>query len=277
MQKFLDLVSKVMTYGEDRATRNGNTRALFSEQLRFDLSAGFPATTAKRLQFLSVLRELLWFLQMRDRANVKDLQNMGCSIWDANAAAPAWLNKGLTQFEGDMGRIYGVQWNSWLTPNGQTINQINELVKRLKQDPTSRYHIVTAWNPSDIHDMALPPCHLMFQVYVHNDGRLSLDMTQRSCDLFLGVPFNIASYALLAHMLAQVTGHQAGELIVNLKDVHIYHEHFDAVNTMLTRKPLPLPTLLINPTVSDIYDFVEDDFGLEGYQNHGPITAKMLV
>lgn len=275
MKAYLDLLDKVMKEGVDREGRNGKTRSLFGLQMRFDLSKGFPAVTTKKLAFKAVKSELLWFLEgSNDDNRLKELNGSERTIWTDNAEAPYWdPNK---KFPGDLGRIYGVQWRDWKKPDGTSVDQIAELVEMLKKDPYSRRLIVTAWNPGELDQMALPPCHMFMQCFVA-DGKLSLLMHQRSCDLFLGVPFNIASYSLLLHMLAQVTGLQVGEFVHSLGDVHIYHDHFDAVKEQLSRDPLPLPTLWLNPDVKEIDKFTMDDIKLENYESHPPIKAKMAV
>ncbi|HVX90223.1 MAG TPA: thymidylate synthase [Candidatus Paceibacterota bacterium] len=275
MRTYLDLLDKVMKEGADREGRNGNTRALFGLQMRFDLSKGFPAMTTKKLAFKAVKSELLWFLEgSNDDNRLKQLNGSERTIWTDNAEAPYWdPNK---KFPGDLGRIYGVQWRDWKKPDGTSVDQIAELVEMLKKDPYSRRLIVTAWNPGELDQMALPPCHMFMQCFVA-DGKLSLLMHQRSCDLFLGVPFNIASYSLLLHMFAQVTGLRVGEFVHSLGDAHIYHDHFDAVKEQLSREPLPLPTLWLNPEVTEIDKFTMDDIKLENYESHPPIKAKMAV
>jgi thymidylate synthase len=279
MKIYNDVLKKIMEEGVDREGRNGSTRALFAIQLRFNLEDGFPAVTTKKLAFKAVKSELLWFLDMKgkERASDEDLKILNQSertIWTDNAEASYWIPK--SQFKGDLGRVYGIQWRNWRTPDGKTVDQIAELVERLKTNPYDRRLIVTAWNPGEIADMALPPCHMFFQCFVAN-GKLSLNMIQRSADMFLGVPFNIASYALLLHMLAQATGLKAGELIMTLEDAHIYHEHFDAVKEQLSREPYPLPRLWLNPDIKNIDDFKMEDIELKDYQSHPTIKAKMIV
>ena len=275
MRAYLDILDKVMKEGVDREGRNGNTRALFGLQMRFDLSKGFPAMTTKKLAFKAVKSELLWFLEgASDDNRLKELNSSERTIWTDNAEAPYWVPK--AKFPGDLGRVYGVQWRDWQGPNGKNVDQIAELVEMLKNDPYSRRLIVTAWNPGELDQMALPPCHMFMQCFVA-DGKLSLLMHQRSCDLFLGVPFNIASYSLLLHMLAQVTGLKVGEFVHSLGDAHIYHDHFDAVREQLAREPLPLPQLWLNPEVAQIDKFTMDDIKLENYESHPPIKAKMAV
>jgi thymidylate synthase len=279
MQIYQDVLRQIMDKGVDRKGRNGFTRALFAVPMRFDLSEGFPAVTTKKLAFKAVKSELLWFLAMKgkERASDEDLKVLNASertIWTDNAEADYWTPK--SQFKGDLGRVYGIQWRSWRAPDGRVIDQLADLIERIKRSPTDRRLIVTAWNPGELDDMALPPCHMFFQSFVA-DGKLSLHMVQRSCDMFLGVPFNIASYALLLHMLAQVTGLKAGECILTLQDAHIYHEHFDAVKEQLSREPMKLASLWLNPERKSIDDFTMDDIRLDNYVSHPSIKAKMIV
>jgi thymidylate synthase len=279
MKIYNDVLQKIMDEGVDREGRNGSTRAVFALQMRFNMADGFPAVTTKKLAFNAVKSELLWFLDMKgkERASDEDLKKLNGTertIWTDNAEADYWLAK--SQFKGDLGRVYGIQWRNWHSPDGKTFDQIAELVEKIKKSPYDRRLIVSAWNPGELADMALPPCHMFFQCFVA-DGKLSLHMTQRSCDMFLGVPFNIASYSLLLHMLAQVTRLKAGECILTLQDAHIYHEHFDAVKEQLSRTPMTSPTLWLNPEVKDIDSFTMEDIKLENYQSHPPIKAKMIV
>jgi len=279
MKIYNDVLQRIMDTGVDREGRNGSTRAVFAMQMRFDLSAGFPAVTTKKLAFNAVKSELLWFLDMKgkERASDEDLKKLNGTertIWTDNAEADYWKPK--AQFPGDLGRVYGIQWRGWKSPEGKVIDQIAELIEKLKKSPYDRRLIVSAWNPGELSDMALPPCHMFFQCFVA-DGKLSLHMTQRSCDMFLGVPFNIASYALFTHMLAQVTGLKPGECILTLQDAHIYHEHFDAVKEQLSREPMALANLYLNPKIKDIDGFTIDDIKLENYQSHPSIKAKMIV
>ncbi len=243
------------------------------------MADGFPAVTTKKLAFKAVKSELLWFLAMKgkERASDEDLKFLNGSdrtIWTDNAEADYWKSR--SQFKGDLGRVYGIQWRGWRKPDGSTVDQVAELINKIKSSPTDRRLIVSAWNPGELDDMALPPCHMFFQCFVA-DGKISLHMVQRSCDMFLGVPFNIASYALLLHMLAQVTGLKAHECVLTLQDAHIYHEHFDAVREQLAREPMPLCTLSLNPDVTDIDGFSVSDIELVDYQSHPPIKAKMIV
>ena len=279
MKIYNDILRRVMEEGNDRETRNGMTRALFAMQMRFNMADGFPAVTTKKLAFKAVKSELLWFLAMKgkERASDEDLKLLNESertIWTDNAESDYWKPK--VQFKGDLGRVYGIQWRNWRAPDGSVVDQIAELIKKLKTAPYDRRLIVSAWNPGELADMALPPCHMFFQCFV-SDGALSLHMVQRSCDMFLGVPFNIASYSLLLHMLAQVTGLKAKECILTLQDAHVYHEHFDAVKEQLSREPMALPQLWLNPEVKDIDGFGMEDIKLDNYQSHPSIKAKMIV
>lgn len=275
-QAYLDTLREVLEHGNDRDDRTGvGTRALFGRTMRFNMADGFPAITTKKLAFKAVKSELLWFLEGgSDDNRLKELNKSEKTIWTANAEADYWAPK--AKFPGDLGRVYGVQWRSWLKPDGTTVDQIQNVVEQIKKDPTSRRLIVTAWNPGELDQMALPPCHMFFQFFVA-DGKLSLYMHQRSCDMFLGVPFNIASYSLLLHMIAQVTGYEAGEFVHSLGDTHIYKNHFDAVKEQLTRDLLPPPTLWLNPEVTDIGGFTMDDIKLIGYESHPSIKAEMAV
>lgn len=248
---------------------------MFAIQLRCDLNEGFPALTTKKLAFKAVKSELLWILEgSGDDNRLKELNGSEKTIWTANAEADYWTPK--AAFPGDLGRVYGVQWRTWLKPDGTTVDQIADVIEQIKKDPNSRRLIVNAWNPGELDQMALPPCHMFFQFFVA-DGKLSLLMHQRSCDMFLGVPFNIASYSLLLHMVAQATGLEAHEFVHSLGDAHIYKNHFDAVKEQLTRTPLPSPTLWLNPDVKDIDSFTMDDIKLEDYQSHETIKAPMAV
>lgn len=272
MKQYNDILKDIMENGVDRKGRNGMTRAIFAVQMRFNLEDSFPAVTTKRLAFKQVLAELLWFLS--GSSDNTELQKLGCHIWDANADAPYW--KPNARFEGDLGRVYGVQWRSWQSPDGKTVDQIARVIEKLKTDPGNRRLIVSAWNPGELDKMALPPCHMIFQFFPAN-GMLSLHMVQRSCDMFLGVPFNIASYSLLLTMVAQVVDMKPHEMIITLNDAHIYHEHFEAVREQLSREPYPLPQLKINPNITNIDSFTMDDCELVNYQHHPTIKAPMIV
>ncbi|MFI3287274.1 MAG: thymidylate synthase [Rikenellaceae bacterium] len=264
MQQYLDLLRHVRDNGADKGDRTGTgTRSVFGYQMRFDLSKGFPVLTTKKLHLRSIIHELLWFL--KGDTNIKYLKDNGVSIWDE------WADE-----NGDLGHVYGYQWRSWPTPNGESIDQITALVESLKNNPNSRRHIVSAWNVADVDNMALPPCHTMFQFYVA-EGKLSCQLYQRSADLFLGVPFNIASYALLTQMMAQVCGYEVGEFVHTLGDVHIYSNHFNQVEEQLSRTPKPLPRMAMNPDVTSIFDFKYEDFKLEGYEADPSIKAPIAV
>lgn len=264
MQEYLKLLRQVRNEGVFKADRTGTgTYSLFGAQMRFDLRAGFPAVTTKKLHMKSIIYELLWFL--RGDTNVKWLQQHGVSIWDEWADA-----------QGNLGRIYGAQWRNWRRPDGTCLDQIQQVVNSLKNDPDSRRHIVSAWNPGELEVMALPPCHAFFQFYVA-DQRLSCQLYQRSADLFLGVPFNIASYAALTMMMAQVCHYQPGDFIHTLGDVHIYNNHLEQVDLQLTRTPNPLPELQLNPQRKNLEDFLYQDFSLINYQCHPAIKAPVAV
>ena len=264
MQQYLDLLRDILDNGTDRPDRTGTgTRSVFGRQARFDLAAGFPLLTTKKLHLKSIVYELLWFL--RGETNVRWLQERGVKIWDE------WADE-----NGDLGPVYGSQWRSWPDGHGGTIDQIANVVHSIRTKPDSRRHIVTAWNPAEVDDMALPPCHCLFQFYVA-DGKLSCQLYQRSADLFLGVPFNIASYALLTHMMAQVTGLAPGEFVHSFGDLHLYHNHFEQARLQLTRTPKPLPQLAINPDRHDIFDFAFEDFTISGYDPDPHIKAEVAV
>ena len=264
MQQYLELLDRVLYKGVKREDRTGTgTLSVFGHQMRFDLSRGFPALTTKKLHLKSIIHELLWFLS--GDTNIRYLKENGVSIWDD------WADE-----NGDLGPVYGRQWRSWQTPSGQHIDQITQLIGQLKSNPDSRRHIVTAWNPSDVDDMALPPCHCLFQFYVAN-GKLSCQLYQRSADIFLGVPFNIASYALLTQMLAQVCDLQVGDFVHTLGDAHLYLNHIDQARLQLQRRPGALPSLKINPDVKDIFAFTFDDFELLDYQAQAHIAAPIAV
>ena len=262
-QQYLDLMRQVIASGAEKSDRTGTgTLSLFGAQMRFAL-APFPLLTTKKLHLKSIIHELLWFLQ--GDTNVRYLQQNGVSIWDEWADA-----------EGNLGPVYGYQWRNWMTPDGRSIDQIAQLIDGIRKNPDSRRHIVTAWNPADIERMKLPPCHALFQFYVAN-GRLSCQLYQRSADIFLGVPFNIASYALLALMVAQVCGLQPGEFVHTLGDAHLYLNHLDQAREQLARAPRPFPSMRINPAVQDIFGFKYEDFSLEGYDPHPAIKAPIAV
>jgi thymidylate synthase len=264
MRQYLDLLDHVLNEGSDRGDRTGTgTRSIFGHQMRFDLSHGFPVLTTKKLHLRSIIVELLWFL--RGESNIAYLKENGVRIWDE------WADE-----QGELGPVYGVQWRSWPTPSGDTIDQISRLVSDLKSKPESRRHIVTAWNPGLVDQMALPPCHCLFQFYV-SDGKLSCQLYQRSADLFLGVPFNIASYSLLTMMIAQVCDLEPGDFIHTFGDAHIYSNHFDQVREQLNRDTRQLPNMEINPEVRDIFGFKPEDFTLTGYDPHPHIKAAVAV
>jgi len=264
MQAYLDLLRRVRTQGMRKSDRTGTgTLSVFGHQMRFDLNAGFPLVSTKKVHLKSVIYELLWFL--RGDTNTKYLNAHGVSIWDE------WADG-----DGELGPVYGRQWRSWAAPDGRSIDQIAEVVAALKATPDSRRLIVTAWNPAEIADMALAPCHCLFQFYVA-DGRLSCQLYQRSGDVFLGVPFNIASYALITMMMAQVTGHALGEFVLSLGDAHLYLTHLEQADLQLARAPRPLPQMRINPAVRSIFEFGYDDFALSGYDPHPHIKAEVAV
>jgi len=264
MRQYLDLLAHVLEHGADRPDRTGTgTRSIFGHQMRFDLSAGFPLVTTKKLHLKSIIYELLWFL--RGETNVRWLQEHGVTIWDE------WADKA-----GELGPVYGYQWRSWPRERDGTIDQIAGLIRDIKANPDSRRLIVTAWNPADIPKMALPPCHCLFQFYVAQ-GRLSCQLYQRSADVFLGVPFNIASYALLTMMVAQVTGLRPGDFVHSFGDAHLYLNHLEQADEQLSRTPFPLPTMRLNPAVDDIFAFRYEDFTLENYQAHPSIKAPIAV
>ena len=281
MKQYLDALRYVLDNGTDRKDRTGTgTRAVFGMQLRFNMEDGFPAMTTKKLAWKSVVSELLWFIEgSNDERRLAEILHGARdpsknTIWTDNANASYWKPK--ARFEGDLGRVYGVQWRKWKNPEGKEIDQLANAIKLIKENPTSRRIIVTAWNPGELDKMALPPCHTFFQFFVAN-GKLSLQMYQRSCDMFLGVPFNIASYSLLLHLIAQVTNLKAGDFVHTLGDAHIYHNHFEQVKEQLSRKPFPLPKLWLNPEIKDIDGFKMEDIKLENYESHPPIKAPMAV
>ena len=264
MKQYLELIDRIMREGTVKSDRTGTgTKSIFGHQMRFDLSQGFPALTTKKLHLRSIIHELLWFL--RGDTNIKYLHDNGVSIWDE------WADE-----NGNLGHVYGYQWRSWPTPDGGSIDQIAQVVEQIRSNPDSRRLIVSAWNVAEIDKMALPPCHSLFQFYVA-DGRLSCQLYQRSGDVFLGVPFNIASYALLTMMVAQVTGLRAGEFVHTLGDAHLYLNHMKQAEEQLSRTPKPLPTMRINPDVRSIFGFRYEDFSLEGSDPYPSIKAPIAV
>jgi len=287
-QAYLNALRDILDNGEDRSDRTGTgTRSIFGLQMRFNLALGFPAITTKKLAWRAMVSELLWFITgSGDERKLKEIlyqdpNSDKKTIWSDNATAEYW--KPRSKFKGDLGRVYGVQWRTWRAPvfganrmGLKHIDQLTDLINGIKKDPNSRRHIITAWNPGELDLMALPPCHMMAQFYVSN-GKLSCQMYQRSADMFLGVPFNIASYALFTQMIAQVCDLEVGELIVTIGDAHIYNNHFDQVKEQLKRKPLPLATLKLNPTIEVITDFKMTDIELVGYESHEAIKAPMAV
>jgi thymidylate synthase len=264
MHQYHDLLERILADGAEKHDRTGTgTLSVFGHQMRFDLSAGFPLLTTKRLPMKAIMHELLWFLA--GDTNIKYLHDHGVTIWDEWADA-----------NGDLGPVYGAQWRSWPAPDGRSIDQISNVVDMIKRNPDSRRLIVTAWNPADVDKMALPPCHCLFQFYVAK-GKLSCQLYQRSADTFLGVPFNIASYALLTMMMAQVTGLKAGDFVHTLGDAHLYSNHLEQARLQLTRLPRALPVMRINTAVKDIFAFKYEDFKLEGYDPHPHIKAEVAV
>jgi thymidylate synthase len=264
MRQYLDLLQHILDRGTPKADRTGTgTLSIFGYQMRFDLAEGFPLVTTKKLHVRSIIHELLWFL--RGETNIRYLKEHGVSIWDE------WADE-----QGELGPVYGKQWRSWPAADGRQIDQMAQVVEQIKTNPDSRRLIVSAWNVGELDQMALPPCHVLFQFYVA-DGRLSCQMYQRSCDVFLGVPFNIASYALLTLMVAQVTDLAPGEFIHTLGDAHLYNNHLEQARLQLARTPRPLPTMRINPAVKDLFAFRFEDFALEGYQPHPHIPAPVAV
>ena len=263
-EQYLDLLRMLLQRGVDREDRTGTgTRSLFGHQMRFDLGAGFPLLTTKKVHLKSIVYELLWFL--RGDTNVRWLQERGVTIWDE------WADE-----NGELGPVYGSQWRSWPDGKGGTIDQIANVVQSIRTKPESRRHIVTAWNPAEVDEMALPPCHCLFQFYVA-EGKLSCQLYQRSADMFLGVPFNIASYALLTMMVAQVTGLRPGDFVHSFGDVHLYANHFEQAEQQLQREPRPLPRMTLDPDRVSLFDFEYDDFMLTGYDPHPPIKAPIAV
>jgi thymidylate synthase len=264
MKQYLDLMRTILDEGHYKADRTGTgTYSIFGYQMRFDLQKGFPLLTTKKLHLRSIIYELLWFL--RGDTNIQYLHDHNVTIWDE------WADE-----NGDLGPVYGKQWRSWEAPDGRVIDQITSLIEQLRRNPDSRRLIVSAWNPADVDQMALPPCHTMFQFYA-NDGQLSCQLYQRSADVFLGVPFNIASYALLTMMVAQVCGLKAKDFVHTFGDAHIYSNHVEQAKLQLSRDPRPLPQMRINPEVKDIFDFQYEDFTLENYDPHPHIKAEVAV
>jgi len=287
---YLDALKNILENGDERPDRTGvGTKSIFGLQMRFDLNEGFPAVTTKKLAWKAVVSELLWFIEgSGDEGRLREILHGERytdkkTIWTDNAKAPYWVEKRLQRHPGDLGRVYGVQWRKWRKPLVrvnkvvlQNHDQLIELINGIKEDPYSRRHIITAWNPGEIDLMALPPCHMMAQFYVNN-GKLSCQMYQRSADMFLGVPFNIASYALFTHMIAQVCNLEVGDLIITVGDAHIYTNHVEQVKEQLKRKPLPLPTLELNKEIEVITEFDMTDIELVNYQSHEAIKAPMAV
>ena len=280
MQNYNELCKKIILTGPQNIDRTGvGTVSLFGEQLRFNLQEGFPAITTKKLAWKSVVSELLWFIEgSGDERRLAEIQygtrdDAKKTIWTANARASYWLPK--SRYTGDLGRVYGVQWRHWRTPDGTEVDQLRELIDGLKNDPTGRRHILTAWNPGELNDMALPPCHMFAQFYIRNNI-LSCQMYQRSADLFLGVPFNIASYALLTHLVAKTIGAKVGELILTFGDVHIYNNHIEKVLELLEREPYPQPYLDLSD-VKDVWSAQLEDIRLMNYTHHAAIVAEMAV
>ena len=264
MQAYLDLMQRVMDEGIDREDRTGTgTKSVFGHQMRFDLSEGFPLVTTKKIHMKSVVHELLWFLS--GDTNIKYLTENKVRIWNE------WADD-----KGDLGRVYGAQWRSWKTPDGQTIDQIAQVMQDITDNPYSRRHLVVAYNPGELNKMALPPCHAFFQFYVA-DGKLSCQLYQRSADIFLGVPFNIASYALLTMMMAQELDLRPGDFVHTLGDAHLYHNHMEQVALQLSREPRPLPQMKLNPAVRSVFDFTYEDFELEGYDPHPHIKGVVAI
>ena len=264
MQQYLNLMKRVMEEGTLKKDRTGTgTKSIFGHQMRFDLSEGFPCITTKKLHLKSIIHELLWFL--KGETNIKYLNDNGVTIWDE------WADK-----NGDLGRVYGAQWCDWKKPDGTSVNQVDRLISELKNNPNSRRHIISAWNAGELSEMALTPCHAMVQFYIH-DGELSCQLYQRSADLFLGVPFNIASYSLLLMMVAQVCNLKTGEFIHTFGDLHLYSNHIDQAKLQLDREPKTLPKMKINSEIKDIYGFHYEDFKLENYDPHPSIKAPIAV
>ena len=304
MKTYLSGLQQVLEQGTEKTDRTGTgTISMFGMQQRYNLADGFPAVTTKKLAWRSVVSELLWFIEgSGDEKRLREIlhgstESSKTTIWTANATAPYWTPK--ARYEGDLGRVYGVQWRHWRTPvehreevfkddfgstyrrkgyvHFKETDQLTELIKGIRQDPYGRRHILSAWNPGELEAMALPPCHVLAQFYVSKDGKLSCQMYQRSCDMFLGVPFNIASYSLLTAMIAQVCGLQVGEFVHVLGDAHVYLNHVEQAKEQIRRAPLPAPKLWLNPEITDITKFTMDDIRLDGYESHGAIAAPMAV
>lgn len=285
MKQYHSLLEDILTNGEVRDDRTGvGTISVFGRSIRFDLRRGFPAITTKKLAWKSCVAELLWFIEgssdERRLAEITHGTREGVTtIWTPNALAPYWKHK--AKFEGDLGRVYGVQWRDWIKtdkpPVKVSIDQLQTLIMKIKEDPHSRRHILSSWNVAELEDMALPPCHVMSQFYVNKNNELSCHMYQRSVDVFLGLPFNIASYALLTHMIAQVCNLKVGELVISMGDTHIYKDHVEQVKEQLTREEFSLPTLFLTHDIKDIDKFTMNDIHLENYQSHGSIKAPMAV
>ena len=264
MKAYHDLLQRVLTEGVVKTDRTGTgTRSVFGHQMRFDLAKGFPLVTTKKLHLRSIIHELLWFIA--GETNIDYLRKNAVTIWDE------WADEG-----GELGPVYGKQWRSWATPDGGTVDQIQWVINEIKRNPDSRRLVVSAWNPADLEKMALPPCHCLFQFYVA-DGRLSCQLYQRSADIFLGVPFNIASYALLTHMMAQLTGLKPGDFVHTFGDAHIYSNHLEQTELLLSRSTRPLPVLKLNPEVKSLFDFTFEDIVIEGYDPHPAIKAAVAV
>ena len=282
MKTYLDSLKFVLDNGTVRPDRTSTgTIGVFGMQQRYDLSQSFPAITTKKLAWKAVVSELLWFIEgSGDERRLAEIlhgtrDESKRTIWTDNASSPYWILK--SKFAGDLGRVYGVQWRHWQTPDGKEVDQLAELIHNIKTDPHGRRHILTAWNPGELNSMAQPPCHCFAQFYVSADNKLSCQLYQRSCDMFLGVPFNIASYSLLTHMIAQVCGLGVGEFVHVLGDAHVYLNHVDQVTEQLQREPLPAPQLIINTDVTDINNFTMKDFALNGYESLASIKAPMAI